>query len=89
MSEEPKKRIRIPKTELEKHEGWLENLKNEQKSMKTSLDKCIQYKWTKDPKKVQEILDFVFETDSHPAKSRQTMREWKPTGLLGKKEAMK
>ena len=52
MDGENTKRVRIPKTELEKHEGWLENLKNEERSMKTSMERIIQYKWTKDPKKV-------------------------------------
>ena len=33
----PLKKVRIPKTELEKHEGWLENLKNEERTMKESL----------------------------------------------------
>jgi len=46
------KRVPLPKTELEKHEGWLENLKNEERTMKESWKKCIDHNLTRDPNRV-------------------------------------
>jgi hypothetical protein len=42
-------REKIPKTEMEKHKGWVENLKNEERTMKDSIKKCIDDGFTKDP----------------------------------------
>jgi len=36
------------KNEMEKHKGWIENLKNERRSMKDSIKKCINGGYTRD-----------------------------------------
>jgi len=33
---------------MEKHKGWIENLKNERRSMKDSIKKCINGGYTRD-----------------------------------------
>lgn len=44
-------RKNIPKTEMEHHKGWIENLKNEERTMKDSIRKCIDDGFTKDKKR--------------------------------------
>jgi len=36
------------KTEMERHEGWIENLRNEERTMKDSIKKCIDGGYTRD-----------------------------------------
>jgi len=58
---------------MEIHEGWLENLRNEEKAMKDSLKKCIDGGYTQDPARAKQILQFAFpESDqgSMPGNSR-------------------
>ena len=88
------KRVPVPKTELERHEGWLENLKNEERTMKESLQKCIAGKYTRDPARVQQILDFAYpesETGSRKGKRGEAWLDntWVPTGKLAQMEAKK
>lgn len=73
MIEEPpvveeKKKIfkkKIPITEIEKHDGWIENLKNEERTMKDSIKRCIDGGYTLDPERAKKILRYQFaETDS-------------------------
>jgi hypothetical protein len=44
-----KKKEKIPLTEEERHKGWIENLRHEEKTMKDSINKCIDDGLTKDP----------------------------------------
>ncbi len=44
-----KKKEKIPLTEQMYHEGWIENLKNEERTMKESINKCIDENLTRDP----------------------------------------
>lgn len=44
-----KKKEKIPLTEQELHEGWIENLRNETRTMKASINKCIDDDLTRDP----------------------------------------
>jgi len=39
------------KSEMEIHEGWLENLRNEERAMKESLKKCIDGGYTSNPQR--------------------------------------
>lgn len=41
------------KNEMEKHKGWIENLKNERRSMKDSIRKCIHGGYTKDKERAE------------------------------------
>jgi len=50
----------VVKTEMERHEGWIENLKNEQRTMKDSIQRCIDGNLTKDPERAKQILNFAF-----------------------------
>jgi hypothetical protein len=59
------RRVKIPITEIEKHDGWIESLKNEERTMKDSIVRCIDGKYTMDPERAKRILKFSFpETDS-------------------------
>ena len=42
-----KNRVKVPKTEMEHHKGWIENLKNEERTMKESINNCIDKGLTK------------------------------------------
>jgi len=55
-----KKKEKIPLTEQMLNEGWIENLKNEERTMKESITKCIDDGLTKDPVRAKEIYDFSF-----------------------------
>ena len=44
-----KKKEKIPLTEEERHKGWIENLRHEEKTMKDSINKCIDDGLTRDP----------------------------------------
>jgi hypothetical protein len=60
-SEKPVKQIVHPfLTEMAKHEGWIENLRNEERSMKDSIKKCIDGGYTRDPERARQILKFAF-----------------------------
>ena len=95
---------KIPQTEMELHKGWIENLTNEERTMKESLKQCIHGGFTKDPARAQEIYNFSFaESDkgsiapSSPGWKQgvsinDTMKKkygWQPKGLLGVKELKK
>ena len=43
------------------HEGWIENLKNEERTMKESINKCIDENLTRDPVRAKQIYDFSFK----------------------------
>lgn len=60
-------------TEMARHEGWIENLRNEERSMKDSIQKCIDGGYTRDPERARQILKFSFP-DENGAHSRQTPR---------------
>lgn len=45
---------------MAKHEGWIENLRNEERSMKDSIKKCIDGGYTRDPERARQILKFSF-----------------------------
>ena len=96
--EEPKEKKVVTKkpifkTEMEVHEGWLENLRNEERAMKESLKKCIDGGYTSNPSRAKQILQFAFgdsDQGSIPSESRQNaMRVGNSKGLLGQKELLK
>lgn len=43
---------------MEKHEGWIENLRNEKRTMKDSIKNCISGGYTKDASRAEKILQF-------------------------------
>lgn len=79
-------RRNIPKTEMEHHKGWIENLQNEERTMKDSIRKCIDDEFTKDPSRAKEIMKFSFpESDlgSSRGHARHRTIDWEPKGPLG------
>lgn len=52
---------KIPLTEMELHKGWIENLTNEERTMKDSIKNCIDGGYTKDVSRAKEIYKFSFE----------------------------
>ena len=85
-------RRKIPKTEMEHHKGWIENLQNEERTMKDSIRKCIDDGFTADPVRAKEIMTFSFpESESGSSRSHPRHRtiDWKPAGPLGKEELKK
>jgi len=69
------KKAPIFKTETEKHRGWVENLKNERRTMKDSIKKCISGGYTKDKEKALQILEHMGDDVSEPALSRHSSRQ--------------
>jgi len=41
------------KSEIMKHDGWIEGLKNEEKTMKDSIKRCIDGGYTRDPERAK------------------------------------
>ena len=85
-------RRNIPKTEMEHHKGWIENLVNEERTMKDSIRKCIDDGFTKDPERAKEIIDFSYpesESGSSRAHVRNRTIDWRPAGPLGTEELRK
>jgi hypothetical protein len=86
-------RRKIPKTEMEHHKGWIENLQNEERTMKDSIRKCIDDGFTKDPHRAKEIMAFSFPESEGGSRGAQHARhrtiDWQPEGPLGKAELKK
>ena len=73
------------KSEIMKHDGWIEGLKNEEKTMKDSIKRCIEGGYTRDPDRAKQILKFQFP-DSEDESGHNEKKDWEPKGLLGQKE---
>lgn len=88
----PKRRTLNPQ---ELHEGWLENLRNEERTMKKSLRVCLDEGITSFPDRVQQILQFQFPDSDEEAEPGLTQpgawrkHQWIPKGKLGEIEKIK
>ena len=88
----PKRRTLNPQ---ELHEGWLENLRNEERTMKKSLRVCLDEGITSFPDRVQQILRFQFPDSDEEVEPGLTQpgawrkNQWIPKGKLGEIEMIK
>lgn len=71
-------------TEFQKHTGWIQNLKSENRNMKESLIKCIEHGYTNDPERAKKILKDQFEEiEETPEVSVKENFTWEPNSTKG------
>ena len=72
-----KKKEKIPLTEQEYHKGWIENLRAEERTMKESINKCIDDELTRDPARAKQIYDFSFLENGDERDQVTSKEQWK------------
>ena len=62
---------------MEYHKGWIENLKNEERTMKESINNCINKGLTKNAVRAKQILEFSFPDDGENLEPVMSKEVWK------------
>jgi hypothetical protein len=61
MKDPAKNRPKIVPTDMDHHEGWVQQIATEKRNIVESIDNCIKHGYTKDPDRAKQILQLELE----------------------------